>query len=57
MLVRDVLISEMQKRGNEILIEVNGAAESFFFAAQRYLSNFTLNYYSIFVYIVGYCKT
>ncbi|XP_050670944.1 uncharacterized protein LOC126969522 isoform X2 [Leptidea sinapis] len=34
-LVRDALISGMQKRRNEILIEVNGAAETYFFAAQR----------------------
>ncbi|XP_045781154.1 uncharacterized protein LOC123878114 isoform X2 [Maniola jurtina] len=34
-LVRTALISEMQKRGNEILIEVDGAAETYFFAAQR----------------------
>ncbi|RVE54466.1 hypothetical protein evm_000951 [Chilo suppressalis] len=34
-LAREGLISEMQKRGNEILVEVNGAAETFFFAAQR----------------------
>ncbi|XP_045528176.1 uncharacterized protein LOC123716456 [Pieris brassicae] len=34
-LVREALISEMQKRGNEILIEVDGAAETYFFAAQR----------------------
>ncbi|XP_072937284.1 uncharacterized protein [Epargyreus clarus] len=34
-LVREALISEMQRRGNEILIEVDGAAETFFFAAQR----------------------
>lgn len=34
-LVRIALISEMQKRGNEILIEVDGSAETFFFAAQR----------------------
>ncbi|XP_028164338.1 uncharacterized protein LOC114355592 [Ostrinia furnacalis] len=34
-LVREALISEMQKRGNEILIELDGAAETFFFAAQR----------------------
>jgi hypothetical protein len=36
-LVKDALISEMQKRGNEILVEVDGAAETFFFAAQRLL--------------------
>ncbi|KAJ0182693.1 hypothetical protein K1T71_002062 [Dendrolimus kikuchii] len=41
-LVRDVLISEMQKRGNEILIEVDGAAETFFFAAQRLKKTKTL---------------
>ncbi|OWR40675.1 C3 and PZP alpha-2-macroglobulin domain-containing protein 8 [Danaus plexippus plexippus] len=34
-LVQIALISEMQKRGNEILVEVEGAAETFFFAAQR----------------------
>ncbi|KAM3967602.1 uncharacterized protein ACR2FA_011155 [Aphomia sociella] len=34
-LVREALISEMQKRCNEILIEVDGAAETYFFAAQR----------------------
>ncbi|CAK1544519.1 unnamed protein product [Leptosia nina] len=34
-LVREALISEMQKRGNEILIEVDRAAETHFFAAQR----------------------
>ncbi|CAH2207586.1 jg24951, partial [Pararge aegeria aegeria] len=34
-LVRIGLISEMQKRGNEILIEVDGAVETYFFAAQR----------------------
>ncbi|KAG6447404.1 hypothetical protein O3G_MSEX004948 [Manduca sexta] len=34
-LVQEALISEMQKRGNEILIEVDGAAETFFFSAQR----------------------
>ncbi|CAH2102812.1 unnamed protein product [Euphydryas editha] len=34
-LVRIALISEMQKRGNEILIEVDDNAETFFFAAQR----------------------
>ncbi|CAH1639549.1 unnamed protein product [Spodoptera littoralis] len=34
-LVKDALISEMQKRGNEILSEVDGAAETYFFAAQR----------------------
>ncbi|KAL4716576.1 hypothetical protein ACJJTC_010240 [Scirpophaga incertulas] len=34
-LAADVLISEMQKRGNEILVEVDGAVETFFFAAQR----------------------
>ncbi|KAH9631519.1 hypothetical protein HF086_004680 [Spodoptera exigua] len=34
-LVNDALISEMQKRGNEILSEVEGAAESYFFASQR----------------------
>ncbi|XP_062524552.1 uncharacterized protein LOC101739332 isoform X3 [Bombyx mori] len=34
-LVREALISEMQKRGNEILIKMDSAAETFFFAAQR----------------------
>ncbi|CAH0592271.1 unnamed protein product [Chrysodeixis includens] len=34
-LVREALISEMQKRGNQILAEIDGAAESYFFAAQR----------------------
>ncbi|CAH0767039.1 unnamed protein product [Diatraea saccharalis] len=34
-LAREGLISEMQKRGNEILVEVDGATETFFFAAQR----------------------
>lgn len=33
--VHEALISEMQKRGNEILTEVDGAAETYFFAAQR----------------------
>ncbi|KAL0901786.1 hypothetical protein ABMA27_006959 [Loxostege sticticalis] len=34
-LARDALISEMQKRGNEKLVEVDGEAETYFFAAQR----------------------
>ncbi|CAK1601755.1 unnamed protein product [Parnassius mnemosyne] len=34
-LAREAVISEMQNRGNEILVEVDGAAESFFYSAQR----------------------
>ncbi|XP_059048057.1 uncharacterized protein LOC131843430 [Achroia grisella] len=34
-LVREALISEMQKRCNEIVIEVNSATETYFYAAQR----------------------
>ncbi|XP_060807218.1 uncharacterized protein LOC106133440 [Amyelois transitella] len=34
-LARDGLISEMQRKGNEILIDLDGNAETFFFAAQR----------------------
>ncbi|PZC85673.1 hypothetical protein B5X24_HaOG215943 [Helicoverpa armigera] len=34
-IVSDALISEMQKRGNEILTEVDGAAETYFYASQR----------------------
>ncbi|XP_047042034.1 uncharacterized protein LOC124646052 [Helicoverpa zea] len=34
-IVNDALISEMQKRGNEILTEVDGAAETYFYASQR----------------------
>ncbi|XP_053617698.1 uncharacterized protein LOC128679445 isoform X2 [Plodia interpunctella] len=34
-LAREGLISEMQKKGNEILVDVDGTAETFFFAAQR----------------------
>lgn len=40
MLVRIALILEMQKRGNEILIEANDNAETFFFAAQRLFLTF-----------------
>uniref|UniRef100_A0A2A4JR33 Uncharacterized protein n=1 Tax=Heliothis virescens TaxID=7102 RepID=A0A2A4JR33_HELVI len=34
-IVNEALISEMQKRGNEILTEIDGASETYFFASQR----------------------